>query len=81
MCATLPRLVAATEGCVSTELIVAASQLCTHAMPPNCATAIGSVCASAQSTVVHGAEHVHATHGQLCTAGVSLHAGQQQQWM
>ena len=49
--------------------------LCTCAMSPNCVVAVASVRAPAQSTAVHGAEHARATHGQLCTASVSLHVG------
>ena len=52
--------------------------LCTRAMPPNCVAAVGSVRASAQSTVVRGAEHARATHGQPCAAGVPLRAGRRQ---
>ena len=59
---------------------VPAQRLCTRAMPPNCVAAVGSMRASAQSTVVHGAEHARATHGQLCAAGVSLRAGRRQRW-
>ena len=54
---------------------VSAQQLCTRATPPNLSVAVGSVRASAQSTVRCSFERARATRAQLCAAGALLRVG------